>query len=203
MNTWKTRVSVTSLFSYFFHHILSAAITESCYSFNPPFFLDFWQRPHSWTQKTIHLYQTLKDLPPFHVVTGKAKRVGSLSAQQILSQAALPWGRQVWSSQVLLPLCSLEEQLRGGRGDRGGRLVKKSWHIRPIRWHELYPSKSKQEQTSWFLGLDSAVTRFERQSISIIMKVDQNQEWTTINSILDLSFTSKDGRRTERGGSSH
>lgn len=106
MNTWKTRVSVTSLFSYFFHHILSAAITESCYSFNPPFFLDFWQRPHSWTQKTIHLYQTLKDLPPFHVVTGKAKRVGSLSAQQILSQAALPWGRQVWSSQVLL-LCVL------------------------------------------------------------------------------------------------
>lgn len=121
MNTWKTRVSVTSLFSYFFHHILSAAITESCYSFNPPFFLDFWQRPHSWTQKTIHLYQTLKDLPPFHVVTGKAKRVGSLSGPQIFSQAPSPWGRQVWGSEVL-PMCFLEEWLGGGQGkrERGG-----------------------------------------------------------------------------------
>lgn len=119
INTWKTRVSVTSILSYFFYQILSTAVTESCYSFNRPFFLDFWQMPHSWTAKIIHLYPTLKDLPPFHVVTGKAKRVGSLSAPQILSQTASPWGRQVWSSQVLLPLCSLEEQLRGGRGDRG------------------------------------------------------------------------------------
>lgn len=119
-------------------------------SFNQVFFFGFWHRPHSWTMETIHLHQTLKEGPaslPCCHRQSKESRLPIWPTDIFPSTVALgKAGVGLWSSTYVF-LGRVVGRWAGEEGKRG-RFVKTSWHIRPIRWHELYPSK--REKTTCF-----------------------------------------------------